>query len=96
MKTTDFAQQVTVFLSQYLPAQRHASPNTVKAYRDVHRDRVPCAALLVVRRNHPHIVTKFAHNLFEQTEARRVDAVVVGNQDAVVRKFAACGHRFPS
>jgi len=35
MKTTDFAQHVTTFLSQYLPAQRHASPNTVKAYRDV-------------------------------------------------------------
>ncbi len=34
MKTTDFAQQLTVFLTKYLPAQRHVSPNTIKAYRD--------------------------------------------------------------
>ena len=49
MKTTDFAQKVTAFLSQYLPAQRHASPNTVKSYRDMFvlflryfRDRQGC------------------------------------------------------
>ena len=34
MKTTDFAQQLTAFLTQYLPAQRRVSPNTIKAYRD--------------------------------------------------------------
>jgi integrase/recombinase XerD len=35
MKTpTDFAKHLGAFLSSYLPAQRNASPNTVKAYRD--------------------------------------------------------------
>ena len=35
MNTTDFAQRLTVFLTQYLPAQRRVSSNTIKAYRDV-------------------------------------------------------------
>ena len=34
MKPTDFAMYVTAFLTNYLPAQRNASPNTIKAYRD--------------------------------------------------------------
>ena len=34
MKPTDFAAQLTAFLSQYLPAQKNVSPNTIKAYRD--------------------------------------------------------------
>ncbi len=34
MKPTDFASRLSAFLSTYLPAQRNASPNTVKAYRD--------------------------------------------------------------
>jgi site-specific recombinase XerD len=34
MKPTDFAARLTAFLSQYLPAQKNVSPNTVKAYRD--------------------------------------------------------------
>jgi integrase/recombinase XerD len=34
MKPTDFAMYVTAFLTSYLPAQRNASPNTIKAYRD--------------------------------------------------------------
>jgi site-specific recombinase XerD len=34
MKPTDFALHLTAFLTNYLPAQRNASPNTVKAYRD--------------------------------------------------------------
>jgi len=34
MKPTDFANELTFFLSAYLPSQRNASPNTVKAYRD--------------------------------------------------------------
>jgi site-specific recombinase XerD len=35
MRTTDFAQQLTAFLTKYLPAHRHVSSNTIKAYRDV-------------------------------------------------------------
>src|SRR5262245_11843885 len=34
MKPTDFATHLSAFLANYLPAQRNASPNTVKAYRD--------------------------------------------------------------
>ena len=34
MKPTDFATYLTAFLTSYLPAQRSASPNTIKAYRD--------------------------------------------------------------
>src|ERR1041385_474957 len=34
MKPTDFASHLGAFLSAYLPSQRNASPNTVKAYRD--------------------------------------------------------------
>lgn len=34
MKPTDFATHLTGFLSNYLPAQRNVSPNTIKAYRD--------------------------------------------------------------
>lgn len=35
MKPTTFSIHVTTFLSHYLAAQRNASPNTIKAYRDV-------------------------------------------------------------
>jgi len=35
MKPTDFALYITSFLSEYLPAHRDVSPNTVKSYRDV-------------------------------------------------------------
>src|SRR5256885_15088249 len=35
MKPTDFSVHVTSFLTHYLAAQRNASPNTIKAYRDV-------------------------------------------------------------
>ena len=35
MKPTNFAIQLTTFLSEYLPAQKNVSPNTVKSYRDV-------------------------------------------------------------
>lgn len=34
MKPTDFAHQLTAFLTDYLPDQRNVSPNTVKSYRD--------------------------------------------------------------
>src|SRR5919108_3465540 len=34
MKPTDFAIHLSAFLTSHLPAQRNASPNTVKAYRD--------------------------------------------------------------
>ena len=34
MRPTDLATHLTAFLTGYLPAQRHASPNTIKAYRD--------------------------------------------------------------
>lgn len=34
MKPTDFAHCLTGFLTEYLPAQRDFSPNTIKAYRD--------------------------------------------------------------
>jgi integrase/recombinase XerD len=34
MRPTDFATHLTAFLTGYLPAQRHVSPNTIKAYRD--------------------------------------------------------------
>jgi len=34
MKPTDFATELSSFLGAYLPSQRNASPNTVKAYRD--------------------------------------------------------------
>lgn len=34
MKPTDFAAHLGHYLSQYLPGQQGASPNTVKAYRD--------------------------------------------------------------
>ncbi len=35
MKPTDFAIQLTKFLSEYLPTQKNVSPNTIKSYRDV-------------------------------------------------------------
>ena len=35
MKPTQFSIHVTTFLAHYLVAQRNASPNTIKAYRDV-------------------------------------------------------------
>jgi len=35
MTPTDFAVHVTTCLTHYLAAQRHLSPNTIKAYRDV-------------------------------------------------------------
>lgn len=34
MKPTDLATHLTAFLTNYLPAQRNVSPNTIKAYRD--------------------------------------------------------------
>lgn len=34
MKPTNFAVHLTAFLTNYLPAQRNVSPNTIKAYRD--------------------------------------------------------------
>ena len=34
MKQTDFARTLTRFLSEYLPAQRNVSTNTIKSYRD--------------------------------------------------------------
>lgn len=33
MKPTDFALRLTAFLSEYLPAQRNLSPNTISGYR---------------------------------------------------------------
>jgi integrase/recombinase XerD len=35
MKPTDFAHHLTAFLTDYLSAQRHVSPHTIQAYRDV-------------------------------------------------------------
>lgn len=34
MRPTNFAMHLTAFLTNYLPAQRNVSPNTIKAYRD--------------------------------------------------------------
>lgn len=34
MKPTDFATQLTAFLSTYMADQRNASPNTIRSYRD--------------------------------------------------------------
>lgn len=34
MQPTDLAKYLTAFLTQYLPAQRNASPHTITAYRD--------------------------------------------------------------
>lgn len=34
MKPTDFAKNLTYFLSKYLPGQRNVSTNTIKSYRD--------------------------------------------------------------
>jgi len=34
MKPTNLAIRLTAFLSQYLPAQRNLSPNTIRSYRD--------------------------------------------------------------
>jgi site-specific recombinase XerD len=34
MRPTDFALRLSAFLTQYLPAQRDLSPNTIKGYRD--------------------------------------------------------------
>jgi len=34
MKPTDFAKHLTLFLSDYLPAQKNVSRNTIKSYRD--------------------------------------------------------------
>lgn len=34
MKPTDFAIQLTRYLTEYLPGQRNVSPNTIKSYRD--------------------------------------------------------------
>ena len=34
MKSTDFAEHLTQFLSVYLPAQKNASKNTIASYRD--------------------------------------------------------------
>lgn len=31
---TDFAKQLSRFLSEYLPHERNVSPNTLSAYRD--------------------------------------------------------------
>jgi integrase/recombinase XerD len=35
MKPTDFARHLTTFLTDYLAGQRHVSPHTIQAYRDV-------------------------------------------------------------
>ncbi|MGC6175109.1 site-specific integrase [Lacrimispora sp. 38-1] len=34
MKPTDFSRYITCFLSEYLPAQKNVSRNTIKSYRD--------------------------------------------------------------
>src|SRR6202035_2642310 len=34
MKETDFAKNLTYFLSRYLPGQRNLSTNTIRSYRD--------------------------------------------------------------
>ena len=34
MRPTNFAMHLTAFLTNYLPAQRNVSPNTIKAYEN--------------------------------------------------------------
>jgi integrase/recombinase XerD len=35
MKLTDFSRYITCFLSEYLPAQKNVSRNTIKFYREL-------------------------------------------------------------
>lgn len=92
MKPTDFATRLTAFLREYLPAQRNASPNTIKSYgqtfslllvhcRDQHGlapDRVDLDRLT------PEIILAFLADL----EERRKCSIATRNQRlAAIRSF---------
>ena len=47
------------------------------------------AALIVLGSDDPHLAGELARDLFEHREARRLDAVVIGQQDAIQHAIAA-------
>lgn len=67
MRSTDFAKHLTEFLSVYLPAQKNASKNTIKAYRDTFKlllqycgqeHNIPAGKLTLSALNHT-LITEF-------------------------------------
>ena len=53
-----------------------------QAQRIVERERMRHAGLVGLRRDDPDVVGQLARDLLADLEARRVDAVVVGDEDA--------------
>src|SRR6185437_2131723 len=45
-------------------------------------EAVPCPALVAVRRHHPDVIGELCGDLAHHGEAGRVDAVVIGDEDA--------------
>ena len=50
------------------------------------------AAFFVIRGDHPDIVGELLHDIFQHLNPRRVDTVVVGDQNAAVREGLTFNH----
>ena len=59
-------------------------------------DRVGDAALVVLRRDDPNFVGELARDPLEDFESRRVDAVVVGDQNAIQHNPAPSSRKIGS
>ena len=76
MKPTDFARHLTVFLTDYLPAQCNVSPNTVCSYRDtfvlllrfVHDQRQMAPERLEIGHIDPPLVLDFLTHLEQERQ----------------------------
>jgi site-specific recombinase XerD len=92
MKITDLATRLSDFLGNYLPAQKNASPNTVKAYRDVFvlllrycRDErgIPTEQLRIEQIN-ARLILDFLENL---EEARGCRKATINQRLAAIHAF---------
>ena len=70
-------QSVGVPLHREMARADFAQPQRV-----AERQRMGDARLVALRRDDRHVVRKLARDRFEQLQALRVDAVVVGEQDS--------------
>ena len=68
-------------------------PSLADPDRVMQADRVRHAALVVLRRDDPDLAGEFAGDLLEHRQTRRVDAVVVGDQNAIQHYTAPSSRR---
>ena len=61
---------------------KRRSRDLAQPQRIVERERMGDARLVVFRRDHPDVVGQFARDLLAHVEPVRMNAVVIGDQDA--------------